>query len=275
MIPTMRVLIVGASIAGPATAYWLARLGAQVTVIERFPQLRPGGQAVDIRSIGVAVMRRMDDLESRVRARSTQEEGVSFVRDDGRPYGVIRTTGNPEWQSIVSEYEIFRGDLSRILYDMTCGDENVTYIFDEQIASIREEENGVRVEFMNDTPTSEFDLIVAADGIASRTRAMALGGSVRDHVVSDHCWTAYFSISKDLINQSRIAHGVSAVGGRFVSLGADPWATGNRAMLMSILSGDKATAIDAFREASKQGEEALKEHVANRFRGAAGSPIQF
>jgi 2-polyprenyl-6-methoxyphenol hydroxylase-like FAD-dependent oxidoreductase len=37
------VLISGASIAGPALAYWLHRYGATVTVVERAPALRPSG----------------------------------------------------------------------------------------------------------------------------------------------------------------------------------------------------------------------------------------
>ena len=43
------VLISGASIAGPALAYWLDRYGFRVTVVERAPALRPGGQAVDFK----------------------------------------------------------------------------------------------------------------------------------------------------------------------------------------------------------------------------------
>ncbi|WP_311766655.1 NAD-binding protein [Streptomyces rhizosphaericus] len=38
-----RVLVAGASIAGPALAHWLRRRGAEVTVVERAPELRPGG----------------------------------------------------------------------------------------------------------------------------------------------------------------------------------------------------------------------------------------
>jgi 2-polyprenyl-6-methoxyphenol hydroxylase-like FAD-dependent oxidoreductase len=52
----LRVLIVGASVAGPTAAYWFARAGASVTVIERFPTLRTGGQGIDIRTAGVTVM---------------------------------------------------------------------------------------------------------------------------------------------------------------------------------------------------------------------------
>ena len=36
----MRVLISGASIAGPVLAYWLTRRGFDVTVVERAPALR-------------------------------------------------------------------------------------------------------------------------------------------------------------------------------------------------------------------------------------------
>ena len=80
----LKVLVSGASIAGPATAYWLAKAGAQVTVIERFPSLRTGGQAVDIRTAGVSVMRRMPGFEAAIRSKSTQEEGISFVNENGR-----------------------------------------------------------------------------------------------------------------------------------------------------------------------------------------------
>lgn len=41
------VLISGASIAGPALAFWLGRFGFEPTVLELAPALRQGGQAVD------------------------------------------------------------------------------------------------------------------------------------------------------------------------------------------------------------------------------------
>jgi 2-polyprenyl-6-methoxyphenol hydroxylase-like FAD-dependent oxidoreductase len=114
-----KVLVVGASIEGPATAYWLSRVSAQVTVIERFEQLRTGGQAVDIRTSGVSVMGKMTGLEAQVRAHSAGEGGISIVDCDGCPYGTMGATGNTNQQSLVSEYEIYRGDLSRILVNLT------------------------------------------------------------------------------------------------------------------------------------------------------------
>src|SRR5271155_5672190 len=103
----LKVLIVGASIAGPTAAYWFAKAGANVTVIERFPKLRTNGQNIDIRTAGVTVMRKMPGMEAAVRAKMTQMEGISIVRENGRPYGTIKATGNPEQQSLVSEYKIF------------------------------------------------------------------------------------------------------------------------------------------------------------------------
>ena len=41
------VLISGASIAGPALAYWLRRFGMEPVVVERAQVLRPGGQTVE------------------------------------------------------------------------------------------------------------------------------------------------------------------------------------------------------------------------------------
>jgi 2-polyprenyl-6-methoxyphenol hydroxylase-like FAD-dependent oxidoreductase len=266
----LKVLVVGASIAGPSTAYWLAKAGARVTVIERFPELRIGGQAVDIRTAGVSVMRKIPGMEARVRAKSTQEEGVSFVRRDGRPYGTIRATGNPDQQSLISEYEIFRGDLSRILFDLTKDNENVQYVFGEQIASMQQsetEDGPVTVEFANGLSTSKYDLVVACDGATSRTRAIGLGCGVRDHIVSTNSWAAYFSLKHDLFPGNRIGQGYSAVGGRFMSIGSDPSGF-SRVMLMSLHPRDDSDATLPFRQASSKGDDALRNYVAERYHGS-------
>jgi len=44
-----KILISGASIAGPTLAFWLNRFGFEVTIVERAKFLRLGGQNVDIK----------------------------------------------------------------------------------------------------------------------------------------------------------------------------------------------------------------------------------
>ena len=266
----LRVLVVGASIAGPMAAYWLAKAGAHVTVIERFPRLRTNGQGIDIRTTGVTIMRKIPGMEAAVRAKTTQLEGMSFVRDDGRSYGTIKATGNPDQQSLVSEYEIFRGDLAQILFDLSRDNESVQYVFGEQIVSMQQNEQDdgpIKVEFANGLTTSEYDLVVACDGATSKTRAMGFGGSVRDYIDPINSWAAFFSIEQDLIQGSKVGHGYSAVGGRFLGIGNDP-AGGNRVTLMGIHPRDKRDVTLPFREAMKQGEEALKRFIAQHYKGA-------
>lgn len=165
----MRILISGASIAGPALAYWLHRFGFEVTVVERAPTLRPGGFAVDIRGAAISVLERMGILDQ-VRALDTHMSGVYFVNDKGKIKGKISeaSIGNQQGMDI----EIMRENISSILYDLT--KDKVTYIWGDSITSINESITGVEVQFTNGMPDT-FDLIIGADGIHSNVRTLKFG----------------------------------------------------------------------------------------------------
>ncbi|RYC55671.1 hypothetical protein CHU98_g10539 [Xylaria longipes] len=270
----MNVLIVGASIAGPTTAYWLAKAGAKVTIIERFPSLRIGGQNIDIRTVGVEVMRKIPGMEAAVQAKKYEIDGISLVRSDGRPYGTLKPTGNPDQQTLISEYEILRGDLSRILVDLTKDNENVKYVFGEQVTAMQQPSDGgpITVEFANGLPSSDYDLVVACDGTTSRTRAIGLGCGVRDHVVSTNCWGAYFRMSQDILQGEKIGLGYNAPGGRMI--GVAPDAGGNRVFMMSAYPNGERDAILQFRDALKQGDQALKQFVARRYENVGWKDAQ-
>lgn len=265
----LKILIVGASVAGPTAAYWLAKAGAKVTVIERFPELRTGGQNVDIRNVGVSVMRKIPGMEDAVKAKTTGMDGISFVTDDGRPFATITATGDANQQSLVSEYEIFRGDLARILFDLTRNNERIKYIFGEQISSMQQTREGgpMTVEFANGHPTTQYDLVVACDGATSRTRAMGFGCGVREHIRSLECWAAYFSVDEDLLDGSRTGQAWTAPGGRFFGLGPDPSGV-TRVIAQKVHPRNSKDATLPFREAAKQGTDALKTFVAGQFAGA-------
>jgi 2-polyprenyl-6-methoxyphenol hydroxylase-like FAD-dependent oxidoreductase len=169
----------------------------------------------------------------------------------------------------VSEYEILRGDLSQILFDMTKDNERIKYVFGEQLASMQQNEKNdgpITVEFANGLSTSKFDLVVACDGAASRTRAIGLHCSVRDYMKPTNCWAAYFSMKEDLLKGSKVAQGFSAPGGRFMALQPDPSGM-TRVLLMNVLPGNDPASTLPFHEASKLGDDALKEFIAERYRG--------
>jgi 2-polyprenyl-6-methoxyphenol hydroxylase-like FAD-dependent oxidoreductase len=163
------ILISGASIAGPALAFWLNRRGFTTTVVERAAALRDGGQAVDFRGNQVDVLRRMGLLEE-VRRQQTGM-GPQLVLDET---GKQVASMPPEF--ISGEVEILRGDLSRILYDAT--KDQTEYVFGDWITSLREVAGGVEVTFAEGGPR-KFDLVVGADGVHSGVRALAFGPESR------------------------------------------------------------------------------------------------
>ncbi|MGF6888688.1 2-polyprenyl-6-methoxyphenol hydroxylase-like FAD-dependent oxidoreductase [Nocardia sp. GAS34] len=162
-----RVLVAGASIAGPALAHWLCRRGAEVTVIERAPELRPGGQAVDARGVAKEVIRRMG-LDAAVRGACTDTAGAYTVDADGN----VLETFAAEDDGFIAEIEILRGDLSQVLYDDTR--DAVEYIFGDRIAELTQDADGVDVVFAGGD-RRRFDLVIGADGLHSSLRAMVFG----------------------------------------------------------------------------------------------------
>ena len=166
----IRVLVQGASIAGPALAHWLRRYGAEVTVVEQTSGLRPGGQAVDARGVAKEVIRRMG-LEAAVRAACTDTAGAYVVDADGN---VLETHSAEDHggDGYIAEIEILRGDLAQVLYDDTRT--GVEYLFGDRIAGLTQDEDGVDVTFAGGS-RRRFDLVIGADGLHSALRAMVFG----------------------------------------------------------------------------------------------------
>jgi 2-polyprenyl-6-methoxyphenol hydroxylase-like FAD-dependent oxidoreductase len=213
-------------------------------------------------------MRKTPGMEAAVRSKITPLEGMSLVNSTGKPYGIMKASGDPDQQSLISEYEIFRGDLAQVLFDLTKDNQNIKYVFGEQVVSMTQNGDGpITVEFANILENAEYDLVVSCDGAHSRTRAIGMNYGVRDHVIPLNTWVAYFSIKEDLLNGSKIGHAFSAVGGRWMAVGPDP-AGGNRVTLMGISPRNNHDATLPFREAVKKGDYALKSYIAQKFKGA-------
>jgi 2-polyprenyl-6-methoxyphenol hydroxylase-like FAD-dependent oxidoreductase len=165
------VLISGASIAGPALAYWLHCHGFKPTVVERAPALRRGGQAIDVRGAALEVAERMGILAD-VRKARTGMRGMSFVDASGNELMSTTAetlTGGPT-DSL--DVELMRDDLTDILYEVTRRD--TEYLFNDSITGIAQGEHAVEVTFERGGSRT-FDLVIGADGLHSNVRSLVFG----------------------------------------------------------------------------------------------------
>ncbi|MGV9771221.1 FAD-dependent monooxygenase [Streptosporangium sp. NPDC003464] len=167
------VLISGAGVAGVTLAYWLRRHGFTPTVVERAPALREGGYKIDIRGAALEVVERMGVMDE-IRRERTDVRGGSIVTATGRRVASMDgdTFGGREGE----DAEILRGDLTRILADLTDG--GVEYLFGDSIASVTDTGDEVEVTFDSGLRRT-FDLVVGADGLHSTTRALVFGPEER------------------------------------------------------------------------------------------------
>jgi 2-polyprenyl-6-methoxyphenol hydroxylase-like FAD-dependent oxidoreductase len=167
----VNVLISGASVGGPALAYFLNRYGFNVTVVERAPHLRPGGQAIDVRAAALDVLEQMGVLDE-ARRLKTDIHGMSIVDSTGKE--LFRTTEHTFTGGPIanSDVEILRDDLCRLIYEAT-GD-GVEYLFNDSITSITQDEHTAHVTFENRAPR-DFDIVVGADGLHSNVRKLVFG----------------------------------------------------------------------------------------------------
>jgi 2-polyprenyl-6-methoxyphenol hydroxylase-like FAD-dependent oxidoreductase len=160
------ILISGASVAGPALAWWLSRHGYHPTVVERAPQLRGGGYAVDFRGPAhLNVLAKMGLLDA-ITAGQTHLSATTIVDQHARP--VARMPAHV----YAGDVEILRGDLAQILYRATQG--TTEYLFGDSITRLDERPGGVDVSFEHAQPRT-FRLVVGADGLHSNVRRLAFG----------------------------------------------------------------------------------------------------
>ena len=168
---TKTILISGASVAGPALAFWLSKYGFKPTIVERAPAIRQGGYAIDFRGVAMEVLEKMDIVKE-IKKHETRAGKITIVDKNNKKLASMPdgfTSG---------ELEILRGDLANVFYEAT--KESTEYIFDNSISNMQQTANGVEVAFSNGE-LRKFDLVIGADGLHSNVRALAFGDEQKFH----------------------------------------------------------------------------------------------
>ncbi|KAF4630344.1 hypothetical protein G7Y89_g7793 [Cudoniella acicularis] len=236
--PKPHILITGAGIAGPVFAYFLTLTGLfRTTILERSPTLRKAGQQIDIRGPGLTIVKRMQLLDI-INSKTTKEAGMVFVDGKGRRRAEFPVSGGA---GFTSEIEILRGELVEILVGVTRresgseggdgkleierdesgregGGGKTEYIFGDHVTALEQMDSGVKVTLASGRE-QEFDLVIGADGMNSKTRRLAFP-DIEDPKKSLGQYTAYFTISYEE-RDGTFAQWYNAPGGRCVFLRPD------------------------------------------------------
>lgn len=196
--------------------------------------------------------------------KSSHEEGIEVVDKNNRPFAHFvadQTSGKGD--SFSCDIEILRGDLAKILVDVTKDD--VSYIFGDMVESLDETGKEVAVNFANGTPRTVFDLVIAADGLGSKIRGMTF--SKEDlQIRSLNSYISYFSVpSSDTDTSYARCHWIK--GGRYMVMRPDN--LGRRLAFLGITCYDNSDKrLAQLATASKQGIEAQKSLVQELFKDA-------
>ncbi|MEW9520658.1 FAD-dependent monooxygenase [Streptomyces tubercidicus] len=184
--PRRTVLISGAGVAGSALAFWLNRYGFTVTVVEKAGALRAGGYPIDVRGTALEVVRRMKILPQLLEAHIDLRR-MTFLDTDGGEVASVNPhtlTGGVAGQDL----EVRRGDLSDALY--TAVRDDVEFVFHDSIDALDQSGHGVDVTFRGGGRRT-FDMVIGADGLHSRTRALAFGPEEQFHRYLGYCFAGF------------------------------------------------------------------------------------
>ena len=114
----MKVLVVGAGIAGPTLAFWLHKAGHEVTIVEHAQELRSGGYLVDFWGAGFDVAERMGIVPQLQQRGYVMTEARAVNRDGHR---VASFKPEAIMGSVERYLSLARSDLSAVIYEALGG----------------------------------------------------------------------------------------------------------------------------------------------------------
>ncbi len=182
MLIGQNIAVLGAGVAGLATARALAMRGAQVTVYEKAPEITEVGAGLQITPNGVAVLRALgfDPV-----AHAMRSSGVRLI--DGYMGAQILHLDFAKYKPD-SDFLLFhRADLIDMLYE-GARESGVRIALSHAVEDIRGDTDGVTLSFAGGGE-ARHDIVIGADGLHSKLRPM-LNGPAKPFFTGQTAWRA-------------------------------------------------------------------------------------
>lgn len=209
----MHVVVVGGGVAGTVSAIALRQIGAEVTMVEAYPD--PAGTIGSFLSIATNGLRALDAIGCRERvsargfpvARQRVWSGSGALLGDA-PRG--RLASDP-----LTSVTLMRADLVDELRQ-AAADNGVDIVLGERLATASRQADSVRVQLAGGA-TITADLLVGADGIWSTTRRL-LDPTAPEPAYAGLYTISGFAESADVATDESVFNMVMARGGAFIHL---------------------------------------------------------
>jgi FAD-dependent urate hydroxylase len=176
-----RILVVGAGVAGLAAARTLARGGFSVEVVERQPAWGEAGTGIYLPGNASRALRALG-LEQAV-----SQRGVVIPRQrisDARGRLLVEVDLAELWDGVGPCLALQRADFHAVLLE---GAREVPIRMGIDVRGLSEQNGTLSVEF-GDGTSSEYDLVVGADGIRSTVRRLAFESEATARPVGQVGW---------------------------------------------------------------------------------------
>lgn len=186
--PSLNINILGAGIAGVATAIPLAHAGHTVTIFESRDALREVGAGLQIQSNATRILHAWG-LDKALRPLANKPGVLRVLRyEDDSVIGEVAHNPIQEWEYGFPHWNLYRPDLHRVLLKaaVEAGAE-VKFGCRAVGANV---EQGV-IEFADGSKAGDADLVVVADGILSTIRELLPGNeSAKAASCGEFCFRA-------------------------------------------------------------------------------------
>jgi 2-polyprenyl-6-methoxyphenol hydroxylase-like FAD-dependent oxidoreductase len=165
MNQTRRAIVIGGGIAGPAVSLFLQQGGIEPLIFEAYPQPATIGGGFQIAPNGMRVLRALN-LADRIAAAGAPSNEFLFRNQRGRLLGRIRLGRSG------SGVTILRAAFHKILVEETAR-RGVPIHYGKRLSRIEDRPDAIVAHF-EDGSSIEGDVLLAADGVHSRVRAVAM-----------------------------------------------------------------------------------------------------
>ncbi|MFC4014280.1 FAD-dependent oxidoreductase [Nonomuraea purpurea] len=190
----MRVLVVGAGLAGVAAARGLLAAGHTVTVLERAPALRESGCAIVLWSNGTTVL---NDLGVRTDGAGERIDAIDVRSARGRPLMVVDT------ERLATRFGAPVLGIPRpvLLTRLAEGLPEEIFRFGARFTRLHDDGRSVRIETEDGTQYSG-DLLIGADGVNSQVRTALFGPGSHARPTGSATWQGLIPAPFDLGSRS-------------------------------------------------------------------------